>query len=55
MSSIEKLASSAQQQNFDERSVNIYNNVYEDAGVRSIKNMSIRHFQKIKCPAVSII
>ncbi|MBD6620467.1 hypothetical protein FNW02_32980 [Komarekiella sp. 'clone 1'] len=47
MDSTEQLAQEAKQQSFDQRSVNIFESVYQDAGVTSIKNMSITDSDRI--------
>ncbi|MFN6496327.1 MAG: hypothetical protein RMX65_004705 [Nostoc sp. DedQUE01] len=47
MDSTEQLAQEAKQHSFDQRSVNIFESVYQDAGVTSIKSMSIKDSDRI--------
>ncbi|MBD6621247.1 hypothetical protein FNW02_37550 [Komarekiella sp. 'clone 1'] len=47
MDATEQLAQEAKQQSFDQRSVDIFESVYQDAGVTSIKNMNINDSDRI--------
>src|SRR5690349_19260451 len=47
MDSIEQLAQEAKQQNFDSRSAVVFEDVYQQAGVESVQNMSITESDRV--------